>query len=178
MDPEKIIAGKRILIVDDEKDVLDSLIASLEICKIDTALSFEEGKRLLEENDYDLAVLDIMGVKGFDLLKIANGRNVPALMLTAHGLSEENLKKSAKDGAAYYAPKDEMKNIEVFVADVIEAMEKKKSPWIRWFDRLGSFYDRKFGGTDWREKEKKFWEERIKARGYPINSSDPDKKLQ
>jgi len=175
MDAEKIIAGKRILIVDDEKDVLDSLIALLEICKIDTALSFQEGRRLLEENEYDLAVLDIMGVKGFDLLKIANERNIPALMLTAHGLSEENLRKSAKDGAAYYAPKDEMKNIAVFVADVIEAIEKKKSPWIRWFDRLGSFYDRKFGGTDWREKEKKFWEERMKARGYPLSRSDPDK---
>jgi DNA-binding NtrC family response regulator len=174
MDAEKIIAGKKILIVDDEKDVLDGLIDLLEICKIDTALSFEEGKRLLEENEYDLAVLDIMGVKGFDLLKIANERNVPALMLTAHGLSEENLKKSAKDGAAYYAPKDEMKNIGVFVADVIEAMEKKKSPWIRWFDRLGGFYDRKFGGTDWREKEKKFWEERIKDRGYPIDTSNPN----
>ena len=175
MDAEKIIAGKKILIVDDEKDVLDGLIDLLEVCKIDTALSFEEGKRLLEENDYDLAVLDIMGVKGFDLLKIANEMNVPALMLTAHGLSEENLKKSATDGAAYYAPKDEMKNIAVFVADVIEAIEKKKSSWIRWFDRLGSFYDRKFGGTDWREKEKKFWEERMKARGYPLSHSDPDK---
>ena len=175
MDAEKIIAGKKILIVDDEKDVLDGLIDLLEICKIDTALSFEEGKRLLEKNDYDLAILDIMGVKGFDLLKIANKMNVPALMLTAHGLSEENLKKSAEDGAAYYAPKDEMKNIAVFVADVIEAMEKKKSPWTRWFDRLGSFYDRKFGGTDWREKEKKFWEERIRARGYPIDYSDSDK---
>ena len=174
MDAEKIIAGKKILIVDDEKDVLDGLIDLLEICKIDTALSFEEGKRLLEENDYDLAVLDIMGVKGFDLLKIAKERNVPALMLTAHGLSEENLKKSAKDGAAYYVPKDEMKNIEVFVADVIEAMEKKKSPWVRGLDRLGSFYDSKFGGTDWREKEKKFWEEKIKDRGYPFPSSDPN----
>lgn len=174
MDPEKMIAGKRILIVDDEKDVLDSLITLLEICKIDTALSFKEGKRLLEENDYDLAVLDIMGVKGFDLLKIANERHIPALMLTAHGLSEENLRKSAKDGAAYYAPKDEMAKIEMFVADVIEAVEKKKSPWIRWFDRLGGFYDRKFGGTDWREKEKKFWEERLRSRGYPQFHSDPD----
>ena len=175
MDAEKIIAGKRILIVDDEQDVLDGLVDLLEICKIDTASSFEEGKRLLEENDYDIAILDIMGVKGFDLLKVANERNVPSLMLTAHALSEENLKKSAKDGAAYYAPKDEMKNIVVFVADVIEAMEKKKSPWVRWFDRLGSFYDKKFGGTDWREKERKFWGERLKARGYPVDYSDTNR---
>lgn len=175
MESEKVIAGKKILIVDDEKDVLDTLIALLEICKIDTALSFEEGRRLLEENDYDLAVLDIMGVNGFELLKIATERKIPALMLTAHGLSEENLKRSAKDGAAYYAPKDQIRDIQRFVADVIEAIEQKKSPWIRWFDRLGGFYDRKFGGTDWREKEKKFWERRLKALGYPPAHGDPDK---
>jgi hypothetical protein len=24
------------------------------------------------------------------------------------------------------------------------------------FERLGSFYDKRFGGTDWREKQKEF----------------------
>ena len=84
-------------------------------------------------------------------------------MLTAHGLSEENLRRSAEDGAAYYAPKEEMSKIATFVADVLEAVNKKKSPWIKWFERLGSFYDKRFGGKQWREKEKEFWEKRIKA---------------
>lgn len=163
MDPKKYIAGKRVLIVDDEEDVLDSLSTLLDMCKVDTALTFEEGKRLLEESVYDIAILDIMGVQGFELLEIAIRRNVPALMLTAHGLSEENLRRSAEEGASYYAPKEEMMNIAAFVADVLEAKEKNKSPWIRWFERLTSFYDTRFGGKDWREKEKDFWEKRIKA---------------
>ena len=142
--------------------MLESLIELLDMCKIDTASTFEEGKRLLEDQDYDITILDIMGVQGFELLKIANGQKIPALMLTAHALSEESLKKSAEDGAAYFAPKDKMPEIESFVADVIEAMEKKKSPWVKWFDRLGSFYDKRFQGTDWREKEREFWEEKQK----------------
>jgi DNA-binding NtrC family response regulator len=153
MDAEKIIRGKWILVVDDEKDVLDVLIDLLEVCRLDTALSFEEGKKLLLENDYDLAVLDIMGVNGFELLKVANGRNIPALMLTAHALSQENLMRSAKEGAAFYAPKEEMNQIADFVADVIQSIDKKKSPWQRLLERLGGYYDRRFGGTDWREKE-------------------------
>jgi DNA-binding NtrC family response regulator len=153
MDTQKIIRGKRLLIVDDEKDVLDVLIDLLEVCRLDTALSFEEGKRLLLENDYDLAILDIMGVNGFELLKVANERNIPALMLTAHALSQENLMRSAKEGAAFYAPKEEMNQIATFVADVIQSIEKKKSPWQRLLERLGGYYDRRFGGTDWREKE-------------------------
>ena len=62
MDPKKIIKGKKVLIVDDEKDVLDLLVELLTICKIDTASTFEEAKDLLEKNYYDIAVLDIMGV--------------------------------------------------------------------------------------------------------------------
>ncbi|UCF83335.1 MAG: response regulator [Desulfobacteraceae bacterium] len=163
MDQKKKIIGKRVLIVDDEQDILDTLAAVLDICKIDTALSYEKGKRLLESNVYDIAVLDIMGVKGFELLKIANERGIPALMLTAHALSEENLKKSAEKGASYYAPKDKINDIDVFIADVLEAKEKNKSAWVKVFERLGGFYDRKFGGSDWREKERDFWEKRTKS---------------
>jgi len=163
MDVTKKITGKRVLVVDDEQDILDTLAALLDICKIDMASSFEEGKRLLETNYYDIAVLDIMGVRGFDLLSVANKRGIPALMLTAHALSEENLKKSAENGADYYAPKDEINNIDVFIADVLEAKEKNKSAWIKVFERLGTFYDRKFGGPDWREKERDFWEKRAKS---------------
>jgi len=162
MEAQKVIMGKRVLIVDDEKDVLDTLTELLDVCKLDRASSYEEAKRLLEENEYDVAILDIMGVRGFDLLKIAKTRGIPTLMLTAHGLSQENLKRSAEEGADYYAPKDEISNIAQFVADVIEAREQKKSPWTRWFERLAGYYDRRFGGTDWREKEKKFWEEKAK----------------
>ena len=157
-----MLKGKKILIVDDEPDVLDQLIDLLDICRIDTASSFEEGMRLLDSESYDIAILDIMGVDGFELLKIANNREIPALMLTAHALSEESLKKSAEEGASYYAPKEKMHEIEFFVADVLEAIDKKKSPWVRWFERLGGFYDKRFHGTNWREQEREFWEEKIK----------------
>ncbi len=165
MDINKIIAGKKILVVDDEKDVLDSLCELLNMCKLDTALSFEEGKQMFEDNYYDLAILDIMGVDGFELLKIAKENKVPALMLTAHALSEEILKKSAEEGAAYYAPKDEMVNIENFVADIVVSREKKKNVWVKWYERLGGFYDKRFKGTGWREESDEFWKKKLKEFG-------------
>ncbi|MFZ7113597.1 MAG: response regulator [Desulfatiglandales bacterium] len=161
MDPEKIIAGKKVLIVDDEKEVLEMLLELLDVCKVDAAQSFDEAKQMLEKNTYDVAILDIMGVRGFDLLEIAKNQGIPALMLTAHALTEENLKKSAEEGAAYYAPKDEMSKIGLFVADVIEAQSKKKNAWVKWFERLGNFYDKRFTGPNWREKEKEFWEKKL-----------------
>ncbi|WP_457551087.1 response regulator [Desulfobacula sp.] len=164
MNSKKILKGKKILIVDDEADVLESLIELLNMCKIDTASTFEDGKKLLEDFSYDIAILDIMGVKGFELLEIANDQKIPALMLTANALSEENLKKSIEDGAAYFAPKDKMADIDIFVADVLEALEMKKSTWEKWFNRLGGFYDNRFHGTSWRDQEKKAWEKKMNTR--------------
>ena len=102
-----------------------------------------------------------VGVDGFELLKVANQCGTPALMLTAHGLSEENLKRSAEEGACYYAPKEKMHDIHIFVADVLEALDKKKSTWDRFFERLAGYYDKRFHGTNWREQEQEFWKKKI-----------------
>jgi len=156
MDASRVLLGRRVLIVDDERDILETLIELLQSCKIDTASSFEEGKSLLNRHSYDLAVLDIMGVQGFDLLAIANSRNIPALMLTAHSLNEESLSKSIRDGAAYFVPKEEMMNLATYAADVIEAREKNRNPWVRWIKRLGDTFDVAFTGPKWREQQKEF----------------------
>jgi DNA-binding response OmpR family regulator len=161
MEPEKMLKGKRVLIVDDEPDVLELLTELLDMCKLDPASSFEEAKELLENNYYHIAVLDIMGVQGYELLEIANKREIPALMLTAHAISEEHLKKSIQKGASFYAPKDEINNIATFVADVLEAKEKNRNVWAKWYERLSGFCDRRFG-PNWREQDPEFWDSIIK----------------
>jgi DNA-binding NtrC family response regulator len=156
MDASKIILGKRVLIVDDEEDILAALTDLLKPCKLDTASSYEEAKSLLERHEYDIVVLDIMGVRGFDLLEVAKSRQVPALMLTAHAMNEESLTKSVEEGAAYFVPKEKMGQIDTFVADVLEAKEKNTNSWLRWFKRLGSTFDVAFTGPKWREQRKEF----------------------
>lgn len=153
-----LIEGKRILIVDDEPDVLASLEELLSMCDVVKATSFKAAKDLLVSEYFDIAVLDIMGVDGYQLLEIANQRGVIAVMLTAKALSVDDTIKSFKEGAAYYIPKEEMSNIVTYLNDVLEAKEKGKSRWWRWLDRFGSYYDRKFG-LAWRDRDKNFWEE-------------------
>ena len=167
MKTTELLKGKRVLIVDDEPDILDVLTEILSAGMIDRASTFERAKELLETEDYDVAVLDIMGVKGFELLEITRQKNIPALMLTAHALNKESLKKAAEEGASYYVPKEEIDKIDVFVADVIEAKESNKNPWVRWYERLCGFFDNnmKFSGPNWRKQHEKFWDEKLKNFG-------------
>jgi DNA-binding response OmpR family regulator len=71
VDTKKLLKGKKVLIVDDEPDVLDLLTELLSACMIDRAPTFETAKEFLETEYYDIVVLDIMGVNGFELLQIA-----------------------------------------------------------------------------------------------------------
>lgn len=156
MNASKILRGKTILIVDDEVDILETLVDLLDMSRLDTASSFEEAKSLLESNHYDLAILDIMGVDGYGLLEIATARKIPAIMFTAHALDQENLLKSMERGSASFIPKDKMSDIAVYAGDVLDAIEKGKNPWVKWYDRLSGFFDKRFSGTDWRKQEEDF----------------------
>jgi CheY-like chemotaxis protein len=167
MSDEDILAGKKILIVDDEPDVLDVLEELLSMCRVTKATTFDEARKLMESEDFDLAILDIMGVDGYKLLHIARKKNITAVMLTAHAFSPENLIKSIKQGADSYLPKEEMKNITTFLIDILKAQKEKKSPWGPWQERLPSSYFEKRWGAAWQDKDKEFWERfraSIKAR--------------
>ena len=156
MEKKDLLDGKKILIVDDEPDVLDTLEELLPMCEVSKATNFDEAKELLETQYFDMAILDIMGVDGYKLLEIAKGRDIIAIMLTAHALSPENTVKSYKEGAASYIPKEEMANITTYLNDILEAKEKGKNLWWRWFDRFASFYEKKFG-EDGQEHDEEFW---------------------
>jgi len=157
MDKNDLLTGKKVLIVDDEPDVLETLSELLEMCEITEASSFEEAKGLLETQRFELAVLDIMGVSGYEILKIATEKNITAVMLTAYALTPEDVAKSHKGGAAYYIPKEEMVNITTFLNDILKAKKEGKNTWSGWVSRMASFCEKKFG-QDWQKSDKEFWE--------------------
>jgi len=152
-----LLTGKKILVVDDEPDIVQTVEALLSMCEVRGATSFEEAKSLLDQERFDLAILDIMGVDGYALLELANRRNVTAVMLTAHALTPDNIVKSFKGGAASYLPKEKLTDLPVFLEEVLEDKEKGRHFWSRWLDRWGAFYDEKFG-PDWQNEDKEFWE--------------------
>lgn len=152
-----ILKGKQILAVDDETDILELIDEELEEygVELDTATTYDDAVQKLDALTYDLAILDIMGVRGFELLEIAVKKNIPVVMLTAHAISSESLKKSIQLGARAYLPKDKLGNMVPFLEDVLEL--SYQSGWAKVFERLAGHFGSAFG-PDWRQSEKEFWE--------------------
>ena len=156
-----ILDGKRILAVDDEPDVLTVLETEVTdacpSCIIDKATTYEEAVKKLEAGTYDVAVLDIMGVRGFDLLDIAVKKQLRVAMLTAHALTPEALKRSHDMGARAYLPKEKLGEIVPFLEDVLKY--EFQPGWRKLFEKLYDFFTEKFE-DDWEQKTG------IKWRGY------------
>jgi len=158
---ESILNNKRLLAVDDEPDVLESLAEQLEDFEglvLDEATDFETGYHLLRSWTYDLVILDIMGVRGFDLLNAAVFLGFPTVMLTAHVLSVRALRKSIEMGARAYIPKERMGDIVPFLEDVLTL--DRRSGWRKLFERLGGFFNKTFG-PKWQQDKSTFWDQVI-----------------
>ena len=153
---KKMLDGKKVLIVDDEPDILESLEELLPMCELVKAHNFEEAKKHLENDHFDLCILDIMGVNGYQLLDKANEKDVIAVMLTGHSLSPSDTVKSFKGGAAYYVPKEKIAEMATYLNDVLEVKKENQGFLDRWLDRFVGYYDNKFG-QDWQDENKAFW---------------------
>ncbi len=157
-----ILKGKAILVVDDEPDILDTVEEVLDMCMVYKAPDYNSAIQLLLGFTYDIVILDIMGVNGFELLKIAVRRGFPTVMLTAHALTTEALKNSIKLGAVSFLPKDKINDLPYFLENVV--LGAGRPVWKKLFDRLESFFNERFG-KDWKEKDKflKEFDESLKA---------------
>ena len=97
-----------------------------------------------------------MGVDGLKLLEEAVDRGIPSVMLTAHAINPESLMESIRKGAISYLPKETLSELDVLLIDILGAHEKGKPAWKLLFDKLGDYFDERFG-PDWKEKDKDFW---------------------
>jgi DNA-binding NtrC family response regulator len=153
-----MIAGKRILAVDDEPDVLEIIEEILDEAILDTARDFETAAQMLADTDYDLAILDVMGVDGLTLLDISVAKGIPAVIFTAHAMNVQTFQAVIEKGAISFLPKERMADLYRFINELIAIIESGKEPWKILFDELAVYFDEKFG-PDWKEENKSFWDE-------------------
>ncbi len=152
------LEGKRILAVDDEEDVLDTIEEALETAHVEKAANYQTALEKINNTKYDLAILDIMGVDGLKLLERAVDRGIPSVMLTAHALNAETLLTSIRIGAIFYLPKEKLADLEDILNELLAAHDSGVATWKILFDELGDYFDKEFG-PGWKEKNKDFWSE-------------------
>ena len=160
--PESVLNHKRILAVDDVPEVLEVLKEEIKSAapksRVDTATTYQEAFDLLTTWSYDLVILDIMGVRGFDLLRHAAARPypIPTVMLTAHAFSAEALKKSIELGARAYLPKERLGALVPFLEDVLTY--EYGPAWKRLLKEVEGLFAKGWGPY-WRKPDSAFWEE-------------------
>jgi len=110
--------------------------------------TYERPFQRLENNAYDLVVLDIMGVRGFDLLEAAVKRH---FRCDAHGAlpHPEALKRSYDMKAYAFLPKEKLADIVPFLEDVLKY--DYATGWKRLLQKLPRLFQRPLR-ADWRRR--------------------------
>ena len=156
-----VLDGKRMIAVDDEPTVLtileEEILGDCPNCQLDKATTYEDAEAQLKSKNYDIVILDIMGVRGFDLLALAVNRNFRVVMLTAHALNPEALKHSIQMGARAYLPKEKLGEIVPFLEDIFLERDNL-SGWVRLMKKLEGLLNVRWGEY-WQKKDEKFWKE-------------------
>lgn len=108
----------------------------------------------LQHCHFGLGALCLVGI-GLEEASV-QVRQIVVVVLTAHALSREALKKSIELGARAYLPKEEIDNMAPFLEDVLEL--SYESAWAKPLSKLAGVFGAHFG-PDWRKSEKEFWDE-------------------
>jgi CheY-like chemotaxis protein len=152
---DSILNDLAILIVDDEPDILETIEDELYMCILHKAEDYETARDYLDNYKYDIVILDIMGVNGFELLKQSVSKGFPTVMLTAHSLTPDALKKSIQLGAVFFLPKETLPELRFFLEELVT--NKFIPSWMSFFERLNVYYNKYFG-PNWKENDQFFQE--------------------
>lgn len=150
----EILKDREILAVDDEPDVLEVIKEQLFDSHITGVTSFESARQLIESKSFDLVILDIMGVNGFELLELCVSRGMPAAMLTGVAMDIRSVNRAVKLGAVSFLPKDALGSLRELTAEILDGLEQGQSHWAKLFKRLGPLFKEKFSIV-WEDLEKR-----------------------
>lgn len=121
----------KILIIDDEKSIIDllTIVFEKEGYSVSTSLSAPRGIELIDKEDFDLILTDIKlpQMSGMDILKHVMDKtptpNTPVIMITAYGTLKQAV-AAFKNGAVDYIVKPfDIEELKIIVA---QGLEKRK----------------------------------------------------
>jgi len=118
--------SEKVLLVDDEEEFVETLAERMRSrgMEVSTSNSGSDALQLVEDEDYDVVVLDLMmpGIDGLDALKRIKRRrpDIQVVLLTGHATVEKGV-EAIKEGALEFLEKP------VDLASLTEAIHKAKA---------------------------------------------------
>ncbi len=121
--------AKKILVVDDEKDIVDIVkeILKHEGYEVDTACDGEEGLKKVSESKPDLVVADVMMPKmdGYEFVKKMkedqSASSIPVVFLTAKDQTTDRYKGLSLGVAAYIVKLFDLDELRETVREILES---------------------------------------------------------
>ena len=125
------MAGKRVLVVDDEKLIVKGIRFSLEQdnMEVDCAYDGEEALEMAHNKEYDIILLDVMLPKltGFEVCQqIREFSNVPVIMLTAKGDDMDKILGLEYGADDYITKPFNILEVKARIKAILRRMEPKK----------------------------------------------------
>lgn len=124
----------RILIIEDEKKIADTLAKGLKELDfhVETAYDGKIGLRLFESGSFDLIITDINlpGINGYDLCKSIRSRNqhIPVIMLTALGAMDDKIEGFDAGADDYLVKPFEFKELLVRIRALLKRTMNQQLP--------------------------------------------------
>lgn len=125
------MAGKKVLVVDDEKLIVKGIRFSLEQdnMEVDCAYDGEEALQMAHNKEYDIILLDVMLPKltGFEVCQqIREFSNVPVIMLTAKGDDMDKILGLEYGADDYITKPFNILEVKARIKAILRRMESKK----------------------------------------------------
>ena len=134
------LKNKRILLVDDEQELLDMVVSILKgdgFKNISTAKNMSEALSLAEGIEPELAILDVMlpDGNGFDLISRLKAKSdYPVLFLTARGEDEDKFKGFGLGADDYMIKPFLPKELLFRVTAILRRSYKEENPFVKLHD--------------------------------------------
>ncbi|MDD6481134.1 MAG: response regulator transcription factor [Lachnospiraceae bacterium] len=134
---DEFLKRKRILLVDDEQELLDMVVSILEtegFCNLVTAKSVKEALEAVEHGAPELAVLDVMlpDGDGFSLMeRLKEKGEYPVLFLTARGEDEDKFRGFGLGADDYIVKPFLPKELIFRILAILRRSYKDENPLVR-----------------------------------------------
>lgn len=126
--------ARRLLIVEDEKKIADTLKFGLDESGFDVEVAYDGklGYHLFSANDFDLVILDVNlpGINGYELCKLIRGRNmeIPVLMLTSMSALNDKIQGYESGADDYMVKPFEFKELLLKIRSLLKRTSGKHIP--------------------------------------------------